>query len=90
MNSPGWGQEGDRIEILWGPNYCGRYDYLVFKSGKRRRFFAPLPNAEKVELEMIDKREELESFDPEEGLRSIGVSMDRPVRRREPEFHLMY
>ena len=90
VNSPGWGQEEDRIEILWGPDYSGRYDYLVFKSDRFQWFFAPLPNAEKVELAMIDKRKELESFDPEEGFQSIGLSVSRPGRRLEPEFHLMY
>ncbi len=90
MNSPGWGQEGDRIEILWGPDYSGRYDYFVFKSDRRQSFFAPLPNAEKVKLAMIDKRKELESFDPKKGFRSIGTSVSWSVGRQEPEFHLMY
>lgn len=63
MNSPGWGQEGDRIEILWGPDYGDRYDYLVFKGDTRRPFFGPLPKAEEVEVPMIDKRSELELFD---------------------------
>ena len=91
MNSPGWGQEGDRIEILWGPDYGDRYDYLVFEGDQIRSFFAPLPNAKKVELVPKDMRHELESFDLEEGFRSIGVIAGGPVRRREPpSHHLMY
>ena len=73
MNSPEWKQEGDRLEILWGPDYRGRYDYLVFKDGRRRCFFAPLPKEGEIKMRRIDKRKELESFDPKEGLRRIGI-----------------
>lgn len=73
MNSPEWKQEGDRLEILWGPDYCDRYDYLVFEDGGRRSFFAPLPKEGEIKMRMIDKRKELELFDPKEGLRSIGM-----------------
>ena len=91
MNSPGWEQEGDRIEILWGPGYGNRYDYLVFEGGRTRSFFAPLPNADEVELSMIDKRGELKSFDREEGFRRIGLTVSRQARRPEPvSGHLMY
>ncbi len=65
----GMGQEGDRIEILWGLDYGGRYNFLVFKGSRFQRSFVPLPKAEEVELRMIDKRNELALFDPEEGLR---------------------
>ena len=42
-------------------------------------------------LSVVDKRSELASFDPEEGYRSIGVTMSRPPRRREPASgHVMY
>ena len=89
VNSSGWGKERDRIEILWGPDYNGRHDYLVFKGDKLQSFFGPLPKANEVELPMIDKRSELESFDPVEGFRSIGVSF--PERRQKPETrHIMY
>ena len=91
MNSPGWGKEGDRLEILWGPDYGGRYDYLVFKGDQIRSFFAPLPNVEETELSVIDKRSELDSFNLEEGFRSIGITVNRPPRRRDPEsHHVMY
>ncbi len=76
MNLPGWGEEGNRIELLWGPDYAGRYDYLVFKNGRIHRFFAPIPDAEKTGLETIDKRCELDSFDAKKGLRSIGIIVD--------------
>lgn len=74
MNSPEWGQEGDRIEILWGPDYSGRHDYLVFENDRVRSFFAPLPDMDETSLSIIDKRGELESFDPEEGFRNIGIT----------------
>lgn len=73
MNLPGWEQEGDRIEILWGPDYRDRYDYFVFNDGRRRTFFAPLPKRGEIKMRTIDKRKELESFDPKEGLRRIGI-----------------
>ena len=76
MNSPGWEQEGDRLEILWGPDYKGRHDFYVFRGGGRRDFFQPLPKPEAIEeigITLIDKRKEIESFHPKEGLRSIGI-----------------
>ena len=91
MNSPKWGQEGDRLEILWGPDYNDRYDYLVFEDGQIRSFFAALPTSEKAGLSVLDKRRELESFDPEEGFRSIGVTMPQLAMKRDPESrHVMY
>lgn len=90
MNSPEWKQEGDRLEILWGPGYGDRYDYLVFEGGRVRSFFAPLPDADDVELAMKDKRAELASFDPEEGFRSIGITESRPARQDQPSGHVMY
>ena len=91
MNSPEWGQEGDRLEILSGPAYGDRYDYLVFESNRIRSFFALLPDAEDTRLPIRDKRGELASFDPEEGFRSIGVTVNRPARRQEPKSgHVMF
>ena len=91
MNSKAWGQEGNRIEILWGPGYGDRYDYLVFEDGRIRSFFAWLPNAEEAGLSVVDKRGELALFDPEEGFRKIGVTMNRASSRRDPEYsHVMY
>ena len=91
MNSPGWGREGDRLEILWGPGYGDRFDYLVFEGDRIQSYFAPLPKAEEVKVAMIDKRNELEGFDPEKAFRSIGVTMHRPTRHQESASrHLMY
>lgn len=91
MNSPDWGQDDDRLEILWGPGHEDRYDYLVFDGDRIRSFFAPLPDAQSVGLAIIDKRRELEAFDPEEGFRSIGVTVGRPKRRPDTASrHVMY
>jgi hypothetical protein len=91
MNSPDWGKEGDRLEILSGPVYGDRYDYLVFQGDRIRSFFAPLPDAVEVGLPVRDKRHELEAFDPVEGFRSIGVTVGRPARREEPRSgHVMF
>ena len=56
-----------------------------------RSFFARLPDADDVELAMKDKRGELASFDPEEGFRSIGITVARPPRRQDAlSRHVMY
>ena len=91
MNSPGWGQEGDRLEILWGPGYDNRYDYLVFEGGQIRSFFARLPNEEETDLSVLDKRGEVAAFDVDEGYRSIGFTGKRPAWRSPPgSHHAMY
>ncbi len=90
-NSPRSGQEGDRLEILWGPDYRDRYDYLEFKGGQMKPFFERLPNQEETELLVVDKRSELESFDPEEGFRSIGITVRQPARPQDTESrHVMF
>ncbi|MCY3817353.1 MAG: hypothetical protein OXG59_13810 [Gammaproteobacteria bacterium] len=91
MNSPEWGREGDRLEILSGPAYGDRYDYLVFEGDQVRSFFAPLPNVDEANLKVLDKRAELESFDPEEGFRSIGVTVSRLANRpKTVSRHVMF
>ena len=75
-SSPGWWKEGDRIELLWGPDYAGRCDYLVVRGERGRPFFGLLPDAENIGLDIIDKRSELDSFDAKKGLRSIGIIVD--------------
>ena len=91
MNSAGWAEEGNRLEIVGGPHSGDRYDYFVFEDGRIRSFFAPLPDAGDSELPIIDKRRDVELFDTEEGYRSIGVTMNRP--RDNPESdraHVMF
>ena len=91
MNAPNWGQDGDRLEILWGPTYKNRYDYLVFKGTKIRAFFAPLPSEKEVALLVCDKRQELASFDPSEGFRIIGVrAISRLSPKKQPSTHVMF
>lgn len=91
MNSPGWGEAGDRLEILWGPDYHDRYDYLVFEGGQIRSFFARLPDQKETELSVEDKRGEVAAFDEDEGFRSIGITVSPPARRRSPQSrHVMY
>ena len=77
MNSPGWGDEPDRVEKVWGPDYQGRYDLLAFTGNGIKGYFAELP--EECSVPVVDKRAEFESFDVEEGFRSIGVTR-RPPR----------
>ena len=91
MNSADWGQEGNRIEIVWGPGYGDRYDYFVFEDGRIRSFFAPLPDTAESELPIIDKRRDVELFDSEEGFRRIGVTVSQPRSSRDTErAHVMF
>lgn len=73
MNSDGWGDLGDRLEILWGPDCFGRYDLLLFKGKRARPYFCELPKD--FEIPIVDKRKEIEDFDVEEGLVSVGGLM---------------
>ena len=77
MNSEGWDELGDRLEILWGPDYRGRHDLFFFKGKGAKPYFAELP--EGFSLPIVDKRQEIESFDVDQGMRSIGVTrISRP------------
>ncbi len=72
MKSDGWDELGDRLEILWGPDYRGRHDLLLFRGKSTLIRFAELP--EGFSLPIVDKRQEIKSFDVDEGFRSIGVT----------------
>ena len=74
-NSDGWDQLGDRLEVLWGPDYRERYDLIEFKETRITSYFAGIPEA--VAMPVVDKRADIESFDAEEGLRSIGITRIR-------------
>lgn len=91
MNSQGWNKEGARIEKLWGPDYRDRYDYLVFKDGETKSYFASLPDPKIISLPLVDKRAEVAAFNVEEGFRSIGIMVDRPAKRGVPKRdHVMF
>ena len=72
MNSDGWDDLGDRLEILWGPDYRGRYDLCLFRGKGWQDYFSEIPDS--FELPVVDKRKDVEAFDAEEGYRSIGVT----------------
>ena len=60
MNSDGWDELGDRLEILWGPDYLGRYDLCLSKSKDHQIMFLEIPKG--YQLPIIDKRKEIENF----------------------------
>ena len=72
MNTDGWDDLGDRLEILWGPDYRGRYDFYLFQGKAIKNCFAQIPDD--IDFSTVDKRDEIESFDVEEGLASIGIT----------------
>ena len=76
MNSEGWDDLRDRLEILWGPDYRGRYDLYLFRGEGHKSRFSEIPDD--LELPVVDKRKEVEAFDVEEGYRSIGVTRTLP------------
>ena len=71
MNSEGWSEIGDRLEILWGPDYRGRYDLFVFRGESIQERFSDIPKG--LNFPVIDKRADIETFDVEEGYRSVGI-----------------
>ena len=77
MNSEGWDELGDRLEILWGPDYQGRYDLYIFRGKGAKVYFSEFPQS--CDLSIVDKRKEIDAFDAEEGFRSIGV-----IRKSHP------
>ena len=72
MNSDGWEDLGDRLEILWGPDYRGRYDLYIFRGDGMRGCFSEIPDD--LTLPIIDKRNEIEAFDVKKGYRGIGMT----------------
>ncbi len=77
MNSDGWDNLGDRLEVLWGPDYRGRHDLILFEGERRKQDFAEIPE-EHFFLPIVDKRQEIESFNVDAGLQSIGVTRNSP------------
>ena len=59
MNSDGWDDLGDRLEILWGPDYQGRYDLYLFRDKSINVYFSEIPTD--LELPIVDKRGEIET-----------------------------
>ena len=49
--------EGDRWEILRGPDYLGRYDLMLFEDGRIAGFFRELPDS--GELPVVDRRKDV-------------------------------
>ena len=84
MNSRGWGQDGDGLEIPWGPGCGDRYDCLVCEGGRIRSFFALRLSAEDTQLLVVDGRSEVASLDMDGGFRSVGVAVGRPARPPDP------
>ncbi len=76
MNSDGWDDLSDRLEILWGPDYRGRHDLYIFKGEGYKCYFSEIPD--EFTFPVVDKRKEIEAFDAEEGYRSIGVTRTSP------------
>ena len=76
MNSDGWDNLGDRLEILHGPDHLGRHDLILYQGEEQKWCFSKIPDD--LELPIVDKREEIQNFDSDEGYRSIGVTFFSP------------
>lgn len=57
MNSDGWDELGDRLEILWGPDYLGRYDLCLFEGKEMTPSFSEIPTD--LTVPIVDKRNEI-------------------------------
>ena len=78
MNSEAWDELGERLEILWGPDHLGRYDLYLFRGKGISEYFSQIPDD--FAIPVVDKRKEIETFDVEQGYRSIGViRSSRPI-----------
>ena len=78
MNSEGWGDLGERLEILWGPDRLGRYDLLLCRGESEKPCFSEIPGD--LSVPVVDMRNEIEKFDAEKGLQSVGISRsERPA-----------
>ena len=75
-NSDEWEDLGDRLEIVWGPDYQDRYDFYVFKGGGRQLYFCVIPDDHGFPVK--DMREEVNAFDVGEGFRSVGIRKVAP------------
>ncbi len=60
MNSKGWDELGDRLEILWGPDHLGRYDLYMFRGKGMKEYFSEIPDG--ISIPVVDKRKEIENF----------------------------
>ena len=70
-NSEGWNDLGDRLELVWGPDYRKRHDYFIFEGSRIRPFFAEIPADHGLPVK--DMRNEVKAFDADKGLASIGL-----------------
>ena len=60
LNSDDWRKLPDRWEILWGPDYIGRYDILQVKDGDVLLSFSVKPQTSP--LPIVDKRKKVAGF----------------------------
>ena len=66
MNSGDWSHRGDRLEILWGPDYRGRHDFVIVREGGGVCYFSELP--QNASLPIVDMRKDFDAFDPSDAL----------------------
>ena len=57
LNSAEWDDLGDRLEILWGPDYRGRHDLFYVEDGGMRASFTAIPDD--IGVPIVDKRREI-------------------------------
>lgn len=65
MDTEGWDEIGDRLEILWGPDYLGRYDFYLFRGKEGELKFSRIPAD--ITYPKIDKRKEIKAFNVNHG-----------------------
>ena len=88
--SEGWDRLGDRLEILWGPDYQGRHDFMVFCGTRCTSSFGLLPASGTLNISVVDKTVEVDGFDAEVGYQSIGVTNHGWTREPPRSGHVMF
>ena len=73
MNSEEWDELDDRVEMLRGPDYKGRFDYQIFRGEESTPFFGVPPDS--FDIPVMDMRKAVAKFT--EGVRSRGESQRR-------------
>ncbi len=76
MDSDGWDELSDRLEILWDPDHFGRYDLLLLQDGRMTVCFSDIPKD--LTVPVADKSQEVADFDVKSGYRSIGEEISLP------------
>ena len=79
LSASEWPEERDRLEVLWGPDYRGRHDYIVYQGKNAQSVFGLLPNFDELPYPVVDRRRELGLLGEQEVRPNTGPKRNSPV-----------